>query len=235
MRRKTLQIVALGGGGFSSAPGDSRIEDFALGACGVEAPSVCFIPTASGDSDDEIDRFYESFGGERAKASHLQLFRRGRRNISRQLEAADVIYVGGGNPANLLALWRLHDVDEMVAEAYHSGTMVIGVSAGASCLFEGYLTDSLGPPLRPMDDGLGLVAGTFCPHYGSSKRRAKYREVVAEGFAAGYGVEDGAALHFVDGNLADVLSAHDGAAAYRVCRTERVEERTLPIRILEAE
>lgn len=199
-------------------------------------PNVCFVPTASGDSDAEIDAFYKAFGGDRANPSHLQLFRRGRRDLARQLAEADVIYVGGGNPANLLALWRLHGVDEMVADCYHAGTMVVGVSAGASCLFDGYLTDSLGPPLRCLDDGMGLVSGTFCPHYGSAKRRARYRQVVAEGFAAGYGVDSNAALHFVDGELAAVLSTEDGATAYRVSlATDGAKERRLPTRILEAE
>jgi peptidase E len=231
---KRRQLFALGGGGFSATPGELRIDTFALKACGLDTPNICFLPTASGDSDAEIDAFYNAFG-ERSNTdvSHVQLFRRGRRDISKQIGAADILYVGGGNPANLLALWRLHGVDEMVCDAHRAGAMVVGVSAGAACLFDGYLTDSFGPPLRPLEDGLGLVEGTFCPHYGS-RRRARYHEAVAAGFAAGYGVDSGAALHFVDGELDAVLSIDDGATAYRVHKTAQVEEETLLASFLEA-
>lgn len=228
------QLLAVGGGTFSTAATNSPFDEFVLELSRTERPSICFIPTASGDSDSEIDAFYEAFG-DRAQASHLQLFRRGRRDIARQLDEADVIYVGGGNPANLLALWRLHGVDEMVTNAHLAGTTIVGVSAGASCLFEGYLTDSFGPPLRRLNDGLGLVPGTFCPHYASSKRRTRFREAVAEGFGDGYGVDSNAALHFVDGKLVEVVSARSNAAAYRVTRSgSGTEERELPTRNLEA-
>lgn len=228
------QLVAVGGGTFSTAATSSLIDEFVLELSGIERPSICFVPTASGDSDSEIDAFYDAFV-DRAQTSHLQLFRRGRRDIARQLDEADIIFVGGGNPANLLALWRLHGVDEMVTNAHLAGTTIVGTSAGASCLFEGYLTDSFGPPLRRLTDGLGLVPGTFCPHYASSKRRAHFREAVAEGFGDGHGVDSNAALHFVDGELVEVVSARSGASAYRVTRTSSgAKELELPTRDLEA-
>jgi peptidase E len=229
------RVIAVGGGTFSTPSNHSLIDDFVMDSCGIERPSICFIPTASGDSDTEIDAFYAAFEG-LADCTHVQLFRRGRRDISRQIADADLVYVGGGNPANLLAIWRLHEVDEMVEAAHRGGAMIVGVSAGASCLFDGYLTDSFGPPLRRRTDGLGLVGGTFCPHYASPKRRTHYRAAVADGFGDGYGVDSNVALHFIDGELVDVVSARDGAEAYRVVQLNTTaHERALPIRVLEAD
>ena len=239
---RSPQILALGGGGFSMEAGDTRIDDFALTMSGRTRPKVCFVPTASGDSAAEIDAFYAAFDPGRAQASHVDLFRRKRRDIALQVGAADVLYIGGGNAANLLALWRVHGVDELVTNAYRAGTVVVGMSAGASCLFDGSLTDSFGVPLTGLADGLGLVSGTFCAHYDRGKRRARYHDAIAEGFGGGLGVDDGAALHLIDGELAAVLTTRADAVAYRVRKasgvgareTSGVTERALPARLLES-
>lgn len=227
------QIFALGGGGFSMEPGDTRIDDFTLAASGEQTPNVCFLPTASGDSSAQIDAFYAAFGPERAQASHVDLFRRKRANIAAQVQAADVLYIGGGNTANLLAVWRLHGVDQLVTDAYRAGAVLVGMSAGASCLFDGSLTDSFGAPLVAFEDGLGLISGTFCAHYNRGKRRARYHDAVASSLGAGFGVDEGAALHFVDGELTGVLTTSDDATAYAVRKGAGVEEVALPARKLE--
>lgn len=214
--------------------GDTRIDDYALAATGKTTPRVCFLPTASGDSDSQLDDFYAAFGPSRAQASHVALFRRRRQEIPTLFEDADLLYIGGGNTANLLAVWRVHGVDELVTRAYRSGTVVVGMSAGASCLFEESLTDSFGEPLVGLADGLGLVSGSFCAHYDRGKRRARYHEAVAHGLEGGFGVDEGAALHIVDGELAEVLTTREGATAHRVRKTHRVDEETLPGRLLEA-
>jgi peptidase E len=145
----------------------------------------------------------------------------------------DVFYVGGGNTANLLAIWRTHGLDRLLRKAFNAGAVLSGISAGMLCWFEGGLTDSFGG-LRALDDGLGLVKGTACPHYdGESERQPAYRRLIAGGAASGYAVEDGAALHFVGTRLKEVVSSRPGAAAYRVTlRRGEVVEEPLQVRYL---
>ena len=118
-------IVALGGGGFGGMGDDSALDDFVLGLAGVERPAVCFIPTASGDSDSYVVAFHAAFPPGRARATHLPLFARDRRDLREHLLAQDVIYVGGGNTVNLLAIWRAHGVDAILREAWEAGDLLL--------------------------------------------------------------------------------------------------------------
>lgn len=222
------QILALGGGGFSWGAGDRRLDDHGLSLAGVDAPRIGLLPTASGDAADVVDRFYAAFPRERAV--HLPLFDRRRGDLRKHLLGTDVLYVSGGSTANLRVLWRLHGVDAIVREAWERGVVIVGESAGACVLFDGCITGAFGPPLRPWTDGLGLLSGTFCPHFG--RRRARYRQLVGEGLAAGWGVEDGVGLHFVGAELREALSTRaDGAAAYVSC-DPGVRERPVEVRWL---
>jgi dipeptidase E len=208
-------IVAMGGGGFSTGE-DEALDDHILELTGAERPRVCFLPTASGDSDSYIVRFYDAFGGDRARASHLPLFARHHEDVRALLLNQDVIYVGGGNTANMLAVWRLHGVDAALRDAWEAGVVLCGLSAGSLCWFEGGVTDSFGS-LRDLRDGLGLLPGTHCPHYSSeSGRRSTYLLLVTEGLPGGLAADDGVALRFAGTELAEVVSARDDAHAYRV-------------------
>jgi peptidase E len=221
-------IVALGGGGFAE-DGDPALDDFVLGLAGRERPRVCFLPTASGDSADYVVNFYEAFR-ERAEPSHLELFGRPRRDIRDFLLAQDVVYVGGGNTANMLAIWRVHGVDRILREAWVRGIVLTGMSAGSICWFEAGVTDSFGVELAALEC-LGFLPGSNCPHYDSEEqRRPTYRGLVRSGeLPPGLAVDDGVGLHFVDTELAEAVSARDGAGAFRV---ERGEETPLTVRAL---
>src|SRR5919201_2079274 len=135
-------IVAMGGGGFSMD--DAVLDDYVLGLAAAERPAVCFLPTASGDADSYVVRFYAAFPPERARASHLPLFARDDRDPRAYLLAQDVVYVGGGNTVNMLAVWRAHGVDAALREAWEAGVVLTGLSAGSLCWFEGGVTDSYG-------------------------------------------------------------------------------------------
>jgi peptidase E len=214
-------IVALGGGGFSMEPRNPRLDDYVLSLARRRRPRVCFVPTASGDSSSYVDRFLRAFPRRRAETSCLRLFRRDARDVRRALLANDVVYVGGGNTANLLAIWRLHRVDRALREAWRRGIVLCGVSAGALCWFEAGVTDSFGPRLAPLHDGLGLLRGSFCPHYdGERLRRPTYRRLVASrAVPEGYAADDGAALVFRGRALTEVVASRPDAQAYRVART----------------
>lgn len=222
------QIIAMGGGGFSMEPDNPLLDDFVLAATGRERPRVCFLPTASGDAEGYIGRFHDAFAG-RAEPSHLTLFHREVDDIEGFLCAQHLIYVGGGNTANMLAVWRVHGVDRAIRDAYRRGVVLTGVSAGAVCWFEAAVSDSFGP-LSPLRDGLGLLPGTCAPHYdGDPERRPAFARLLRDGLPAGYGVDDGAALHFVDEGLREVVASRGEARAYRV---ELTGETALPAHFL---
>ncbi len=227
------QIVAMGGGGFLMEPDNPLLDDFVLGLARGGESRVCFLPTAAGDGDRILVNFY-TWLAPRCRATHLPLFVRRDADLDAVLRAQDVIYVGGGNTANMLAVWRAHGVDAALRRAYDAGVVLAGLSAGAVCWFRGCVTDSFGP-LAPLDDGLAFLDGTMCPHYDSERqRRPTYHALVARGMAAGYAADDGAALHFVDGALHETVASRPGARAYRVERAQdgAVLETPLPARYL---
>ncbi len=223
----------MGGGGFSMEPWNTLLDDFIISLTGKERPRVAFVPTASGDSESYTLRFYQAFAG-RGVPSHLELFRRSIADLHAFVLAQDVIYVGGGNTASLLAVWRAHGLDRVLREAHERGIVLAGPSAGGLCWFESGVTDSFGPGLARLDGGLGILPGSFCPHYdGEVERRPTYQRLVSEGLAPGHAADDGAALVFSGTVLREVVSSRAGALAYRVERAGRdVVETPLPVRFL---
>jgi len=231
-RRVTQHIVAMGGGGFSMEPRNTVLDDFVLRLTGKRRPRVCFLPTASGDSKGYIARFERAFR-QRAIISHLALFRRTVIDLRKFLLAQDVIYVGGGNTANALDIWRRHGVDTVLRAAWREGVVLTGLSAGMICWFECSVTDSFGP-LAPLQDGLGLLPGSACPHYdGEEQRRPAYHRFVCNVLPGGYAADDGAALHFVGRRLTEVVASRPTARAYRVELVNgKIVETILPARVL---
>lgn len=234
-------IVALGGGGFSmSETGESAVDDELLlmarrrtsaeicrsTSAGVsrrndasELTRVCFVPTASGDSRDYIERFEAAFEG-RAQTHVLSLFGQSPWDFQdpAMLLGMDLIYVGGGSTANLLSLWRRHGVDELMKTAAAGGTILAGISAGANCWFDASSTDSFGP-LAPLNDGLGFLRGSACPHFhGEPGREESFLGWITDGSlpAPGIAIDDHAAVVYVDGVATSVMVESVEAAAYIV-------------------
>jgi dipeptidase E len=237
---KPGHIVAMGGGGFSMEPNNPAMDDFILSLSPRQPARVCFVPTASADSATYLVHFYRAFSG-RAIATDLTLFDPGslpRRpsnssEIAAHVAEQDIIYVGGGNTANLLVMWRVHGLDKVLREAWQRGAILCGVSAGMLCWFNGGVTDSFGN-LDALRDGLGFIDATACPHYGGeAQRRPTYHRLVGEGLQWGYAADDGAALHFRGTELAEVIKTKAGAAAYRVELVDgQVKETRLEARLL---
>ena len=229
MTREQPQILALGGGGPTPA-GDGPLVDHFLSLAGGDRPRVCVIPTAVGDSDAHIAAFYRAMLRRGAQPSDLRLFTRDDTSPRDTLLEQDAIWVSGGNTANALAVWRVHGVDRALRAAWEAGIVLGGSSAGMICWFEASITDSFGPSLAPLHDGLGFLPGSACPHYdGEERRRPVYRAAVSEGLPPGYAADDQAALHFVGAELHDVVAGRPNARAYRV---ERDGERPLDVRLL---
>jgi dipeptidase E len=231
-------VVAMGGGGFLMEPENPLLDEFVLSIARSARPRVCFVPTASGDADGAITQFYRAFCALDCKAGDLPLFERRIEDLRSFVLRQDVVYVGGGNTASMLAVWRAHGLDRVLAEAWHEGVLLCGVSAGMNCWFSESVTDSFAlSRLAALNDGLGLLAGSCCPHYdGEPQRRPTYHRLVGAGeLAGGWAADDGAALVFAGAELVEVVSSRPGAAAYRVELDETgVRERRLPSRYLGA-
>lgn len=197
---------------------------------------VRFIATASGDADGYVEKFYDCFATAECETSHLPLFRRSISDLAGAVAQQDVVYVGGGNTANLLAVWRTHGLaDVLRAEAERRDIVVGGLSAGAMCWFEAGLTDSFGPSLGPSTGALGWLPGSFCPHYdGEVARRAAYHSAVMRGsLPSGIACDDGAAACGRGGRLVECVTEAAGAGCYTVERAaEGVVETPLPVRLL---
>jgi dipeptidase E len=232
------QIVAFGGGGFSMEAGNPLLDEFVLGLTGEQRPKVCFIPTASGDADHYVVRFYRAFSPARCEPSHVSLFRRDRGagavegDLEGHLLAQDLIYVGGGSVISLLGAWRAHGLDTILARAWARGVVLCGLSAGSLCWFAEAVTAFHGRPQRI--DGLGLLPHSNCVHYnGEPERRVEYHRFVGDGMRGGFAADDGAALHFAGHDLLEVVTSRPGRGAYAVdVRDGAVVETPLPARYL---
>jgi peptidase E len=218
MRERPPQIVAFGGGGFSMEWGNRLLDDHLLTLTGVSRPRVCFLPTASGDADHYIVRFYRAFDASRCEPSHISLFRRetGVGDPRAHLLAQDLVYVGGGSLVSLLGTWRAHGIDVALGEAWHAGVILCGGSAGSLCWFsEAVSAFHQGSPRRI--ECLGLLPWSNAVHYCDEPgRREAFRDAVAAGMPPGYGTGDGAALHFIGSELAEVVGSRPDARAVHV-------------------
>jgi peptidase E len=228
------RLVAMSGGGFSDD--DPALDRYVIDLVDASRPRICFVPTASGDIPPYIVRFHEAFPARSFETSVLKLFQRKVRDLDAFLGEQDVIYVGGGNTANLLDIWRRHGVDRALAGAWEAGVVLCGTSAGASCWFEASTTDSfLVGRVDPLRDGLGLLPGSFSPHFDSEPdRRPRFLELIGAGeLPDGLGCDDFAAVRFEGTTLVEAVASRPGAGAYRVSRSaSHAAEERLPLRFL---
>jgi dipeptidase E len=235
--RPVRQIVAIGGGGLSTEPRSQSLDRYILRLTNKRNPRVAFVGTASGDSPDYVARFHQAMRKLPCQATAISLFRLPAKgpSLAARILAQDVLYVGGGNTANMLAIWRLHGVDMLVREAWTRGAILCGFSAGMICWFQSSVTDSFGP-LRELKDGLGLLPGSACPHYdGEARRRPTFQRLVKNGtLPAGFAADDFAAIHFVGRRVLRCIASRAGAKVYRVERLrKKVSERALPTLLLD--
>jgi len=212
-------VVAIGGG--MMMPRDEIPFHFrhAITLTGRQRPKLCVLNQAVGDDPATYLRFYAGLAEAPVHVRHLALFPMPNVDDPEDLlMSQDIIFVGGGSVANMLAVWRVHGIDAILRKAWHAGIVLMGSSAGGICWFEGGTTDSFGRKLRPFTDGLGMLSGSFCPHYNSeAERRPLYQRLVAEGaLPAGLACEDGVAAHYVDDTLAEMVADRPDGAGYRV-------------------
>jgi peptidase E len=205
-----------------------------LGLVDVPRPKVCLLPTASGDPDQQISDFHSVLSRFDCHSSHLSLFRLEHNGLDPRthLLAQDLVYVAGGSMLNLLAIWRAHGLPAIMREAWESGVVLAGQSAGAMCWFERGITASAGKPRAA--PGLGMLAGSVCVHYRRDPdRRSAYLAAVARGMPGGFALDDGAGVLFEDGQPVEAFAGRQGARVFRVAaeagEAQEMELRPIPL------
>lgn len=214
-------------------PDNPLLDRYILRQSRKRKPSICFLPTASAESESYIQRFLDVYAKLPCKPSVLSLFRPPG-DLAQFVLGQDVIFVGGGNTKSMLALWREWRLDRILRRAWRNGVVLSGISAGSICWFEEGLTDSIPTKLGRLAC-LGFLAGSNCPHYdGEAERRPRYRQLVARGaMRAGLAADDGVALHFRGRRLAGIVSSRRDASAHSLKRTASgLKETTLEARYL---
>tara|TARA_Y100000589_G_C27194309_1_gene646093 strand:- start:3432 stop:4112 length:681 start_codon:yes stop_codon:yes gene_type:complete len=195
----TKNIIAIGGGGFGRSLGNLLIEKYIVSVSNKKFPKVCFIPTASGDNDLYKLNFYRAFSKLRCINTHIDFFSR-TEDLEKVILNQDIIYVGGGNTKSMIAVWKDWNLDEILRNAYNSGIVMSGVSAGAICWFERGVTDSYAGRLDIINC-LGFVEGLACPHYDEEKERKPYvmEMLKKEKIDSCFCIEGLSALHIING------------------------------------
>ncbi|OUZ38269.1 Type 1 glutamine amidotransferase-like domain-containing protein [Solibacillus kalamii] len=222
------QIIAMGGGGFSMEPDNPLLDRYILKQAKTANPKICFLPTASGDSEQYISRFYSFFNDQNCEPSHLSLFNPPSRDLESFVLEKDILYVGGGNTKNLLALWKEWGLDSILRKAWEEGVILAGLSAGAICWFEQGVTDSYGDGLEPIHC-LGFLKGSNCPHYdGETERRPAYHKLMETNkLHSGIALDDGVAIHYKEQEIHKIVSSRPNAKAYSVSLEKGLIEREL--------
>ena len=212
------RILALGGHDFDRHAGNDAICDLIVELADSPRPRICLLPTASGDPQDQIARFRRTFAERDCLPEVISLFRLGEHPVDLREELLNqhVIYAGGGSMINLLAIWRAHGLDEILRECWREGVLIVGQSAGAMCWFQGGITSSHGTP--DLAAGLGVLPGSACVHYLTEPaRRRRFLGAIRAGeLEPGFGLEDQTGILFEGKELAETISARDGAAVWEV-------------------
>jgi dipeptidase E len=211
------QIIAMGGGGFSMEPENPLLDQYILKQSQSNQPKVCFIPTASGDSEEYIQNFYQAFNNHKCIPSHLSLFRPPTKDLEDYILEKDILYVGGGNTRNLLVLWREWGLDKFIRKAWENNVILAGLSAGSICWFKEGVTDSIPGELTRLEC-LGFLEGSNCPHYdGELDRRPGYHRLLkSKEIENGIAMDDGAGVHYHEDKVYKVISSRPQAKVYQL-------------------
>ena len=209
-------IVAIGGGGFGRSNSSYLIKKYILNLSGKNVPKICFLPTATGDDDSYIVRFYTIFTRLNCIPTHIEFFKR-TADLHNQIMNQDVVFVGGGNTKSMLAIWNDWGMSPLLNDAYNKGVIMSGVSAGAICWFTNGITDSWDNELKILPC-LDFINGTCCPHYDEEPSRIPYVKKVLKDkkLTNCYSIEGGSAMHFIDGKPFKNISFKDNKNTYNV-------------------
>lgn len=204
---------------YGSGPSKAFINEI-IALTGKENPKVCYLPTASGDSDRGIIRWYDLVSDLSVEPYVQRVWissYRQKYTFEEFLLGMDAIVVGGGNTLNMIAIWKAQGIDQVLKKALEKGIVLAGGSAGSLCWFDNGTTDS-----RPIElsvvEGLGFLPFSHSPHYdGEEFRRPVYHENIKKGvFKAGYAMDNRSGIIFKNGEPFKVVSMGEKYNCYYV-------------------
>ena len=226
------KLFVMGGGGFAMEPENLLLDRYILSLSEKPRPKICYIGTASGDTETKQNAFYAAYQNFSCEPTHLSLFKPPSRDLTSFVRGQDIVHVGGGNSKNLLCLWKEWGLDRVLLDAYRDGLILTGMSAGMLCWFEELVTDSFGEGLEPIK-GLGFLKGSACPHFdGEAERRPTYTRLIKEKvIQGGLALDDGVGALFHDERLQKCVSSRSSARAY-LFETGTAAERGLELSLI---
>ncbi len=220
MNKIKKKIIAIGGGGFTHQS-DKSLDQFVITHIEKKDFNIGFLPTASKDNQKKINLFYKRFEDINSKLSHFNLCSN-TEGFNDWILSKDIIYIGGGNTAYMLDLWKKNNLISIFKKAYEMGVILCGVSAGAACWFDWILSDSLGLGLKPLR-GINLISGSCTPHYSEPKRVYQFDlEIKNSKLPAGIGIDDGVAVLFIDGKPSQVYCSRKNHDAYFIDKNNKI-------------
>ncbi len=220
MNKFKKKIITIGGGGFTHKT-DEKLDQFVLSQCEKENFKIGFLPTASKDNKKKIEFFYNRFENLNLQLSHFNLCS-DVENFSEWILSKDIIYIGGGNTAYMLNLWKENNLISIFKKAYENGIILSGVSAGAVCWFDWILSDSSGLGLKPLK-GINLISGSCIPHSSESERIKQFELNIKNNILpSGIAIDDGVAVLFIDGKPTEVYSSRKNHDAYFIDKSKKI-------------
>jgi len=212
-------------------------QDFVKYAAGLtkkENPKVCFLPTASADSQNYVNYWYELCEGLVLDPQVMGVWVNSSthdQSFEEILMSMDAIIVGGGNTLNMMALWKAQGIDIVLRKAYDKGIVIAGGSAGSLCWFNGGSTDSR-PKALSIVEGLGFLDFSHCPHYHSeaSRKPLYHQNILEKKLSSGYACDDLSGILFINGKVEKSISLdHDSFSYYVYEQNGKVfEDRLVP-------
>ena len=230
------RIIAIGGGEIKNKTTlkiDNYIADLAKVHAEGKRANALFIGTASHDSMPYFNSFRKTYTSVFDIKAEVALIVYGEMNIEKiaaKIDAADMIYVGGGDTVFMLNKWKETGIDKLLIAAYNKGKIICGVSAGAICWFKNMYTDyeimrGISSEYK-LKEGLGVLDGLMCPHF-NEREKDFTAAFIGSGFESAFCVDNDAAIEFIDGKPVNVLSSCGNAYIMKNVGGAAVKEKFL--------
>ena len=222
-----MKVIVPIGGGEISLRSTIEIDKYIVSLVNKETKKVLFIPTASGDMPSYIERFTNLYKELGCEVDTLLLSKTENDNLIRsKIFSSDIIYIGGGNTARMMRIFKRTHVNEYLKLAYEKGIILTGLSAGAMAYFTNGYSDS-NRSTNPeaslcLVKCLDLIPYCFCPHYNEEERKSFDEFVVKKGFN-GLALEDNVALVVIDDKIQGIIKSNTNNTGYYINNGEKQE------------
>lgn len=226
------KIVAIGGGengrinskGIRKPYETKEIDEEIVRLANKNHPNLLFLAHSQIPFGEEaeknyynvIKKIYESLGCE-VRWLKISDLKEDIDKAKLDVEWADIIYEGGGATELMINLWKKTGFDKVLKNAYESGKVMCGISAGAICWFNSGFTDD--PKLNDVKINriyaLDLIDAYFTPHCQKEGKMDRVRNSLKYIDKVGISLSNCIAIEIIDDK-------------YRLIKTKPIEEDFLP-------